>query len=190
MNQGFYFDQTRCTNCLTCVVACKDWHNIPAGPASWIRVKTSEEGRYPHLHVSFLVQCCYHCVRPSCVEACPVRAIRKREDNGIVVVDTDACLGKDECGLCLKECPYEAPQFGAEEDAKMQKCDLCLDRLIEGRKPICVAACPMRALDSGPMDKLRKRYGEGKEAEGFFFSSKLEPSIIFKSRPKSSLSRF
>ncbi len=190
MNLGFYFDQTRCTNCLTCVVACKDWHNVPAGPVSWVRVKTSEEGRYPRLHVSFLVQFCYHCATPRCVEACPVQAIRKREDNGIVVVEGAACLGKGRCGLCLKECPYEAPQFGPEEDAKMQKCDLCQDRLIQGLKPICVAACPMRALDSGPMDELRKRYGRGKEAEGFFFSSKLKPSIIFKSRPKPPFSRF
>ncbi|OGP62436.1 MAG: hypothetical protein A2169_07525 [Deltaproteobacteria bacterium RBG_13_47_9] len=186
--QGFYFDQTRCTNCLTCVVACKDWHNVPAGPHSWIRIKTIEEGRYPNLHVCFLVQCCYHCAKPSCVEVCPVRAIQKREDNGIVVVDREACLGRDRCELCSKECPYDAPQFGAEEYAKMQKCDLCLERLMQGLKPICVAACPMRALDAGPINELMKKYGGGRVAEGFFFSSKLEPSIIFKLKAKSTSS--
>jgi len=36
MQLGFYFDQTRCVGCLTCVVACKDWHDIPAGPANWV----------------------------------------------------------------------------------------------------------------------------------------------------------
>ncbi|MFC2006443.1 4Fe-4S dicluster domain-containing protein, partial [Chloroflexota bacterium] len=36
--------------------------------------------------------------------------------------------GKDSCDLCLQACPYETPQFGVEENAKMEKCDLCLDR--------------------------------------------------------------
>ena len=179
-NQGFYFDQTRCTHCLTCVVACKDWHNIPAGPVSRIRIKTTEEGRYPRLHVSFLLQCCFHCARPSCVAACPVRAIRKREDNGVVIVDQESCLGKESCGLCSKECPYDAPQFGAEENAKMQKCDFCVERLTQGLKPICVAACPMRALDAGPLDELMRKYGGVRAAEGLASSTKIEPSVIFK----------
>ena len=187
--EGFYFDQTRCTNCFACIVACKDWHDVPAGPVRWIGVKTIEEGRYPHLHVSFLVQCCYHCAKPICVEVCPVQAIQKRKGDGVVVVDREVCLGRDSCGLCSRECPYDAPQFGAEEDAKMQKCDLCLERLMQGLKPICVTACPMRALDAGPMEELIRKYGEGREAEGFCFSPKLEPSIIFKSKSKSTPSR-
>jgi len=186
MRLGFYFDLTRCTNCLACVVACKDWHNVPAGPASWIRVKSIEDGWYPNLRVSFLVQCCYHCADPSCVRVCPIRAIKKRHDNGIVVVDQEACLGKDKCRLCLEACPYDAPQFGAEENAKMQKCDLCLERLLEGLKPICVGACPMRALDAGPIDKLVSIYGGTKEAEGFVYYSELKPSIVFKPKMKSS----
>lgn len=35
---GFYFDQTRCTGCYTCAVACKDWHDIDAGPVNWMQV--------------------------------------------------------------------------------------------------------------------------------------------------------
>ncbi len=34
MQLTFYFDQSRCTGCETCVVACKDWHDLPAGSAS------------------------------------------------------------------------------------------------------------------------------------------------------------
>ena len=41
---GIYINQNRCTGCFACVVACKDWHDVPAGPASWIRVKTVEKG--------------------------------------------------------------------------------------------------------------------------------------------------
>jgi len=182
MQLGFYFDQTRCTGCFTCVVACKDWHDVPAGPASWIRVLTTEKGKYPDLFVAFLATACYHCAEPTCVPACPVDAISKREEGGVVIVDRETCLGKDNCDMCLQACPYDAPQFGAEENAKMQKCDLCFDRLEEGKKPICVEACPLRALDAGPMEELRAKYGDIREAEGFGYSEKLIPSIV--SKPK------
>ncbi len=180
MQMGFYFDQTRCTGCYTCTVACKDWHDIPAGPASWRQVLTIEKGKFPNLFVAFLSTSCYHCAQPLCASACPVGAISKRQEDGIVVVNREECLGKDSCELCKLACPYEVPQFGAEENAKMQMCNLCLDRLAENKKPICVAGCPMRALDAGPMEELRAKYGEIKEAEGFIFSAETRPSIVFK----------
>ena len=179
MQYGIYIDQNRCTGCFTCVVACRDWHDVPAGPASWIRVKTIEKGKYPDLFVAFLPVACYHCLKPACVPACPVNAITKRED-GIVTIDRETCLGKDNCGLCLEACPYDAPQFGAEENAKMQKCDFCLERWTEGKKPICVDACHMRALDAGPIDELRAKYGDVRDTESFMYSEDLVPSIIFK----------
>lgn len=184
MQLGFYFDQTRCTGCCTCVVACKDWHNVPAGPASRRKVQTIEEGKFPDVFVAFLATSCYHCVKPACVSACPVDAISKRELDGVVLVDRMACLGKDNCGMCLQVCPYDGPQFGAEPNAKMEMCDLCFDRLEEGKKPICVEGCPMRALDAGPLEELRVRYGDIKEAEGFTYSDKIEPPVIFKPKPK------
>ena len=182
MQLGFYFDQTRCTGCFTCIVACKDWHDVPAGPASWMRVTTVEKGKYPNLFVTFFVTLCYHCAEPACVAACPANAISKRELDGVVVVDGEACLGKDTCQMCLEACPYDAPQFGAEEDAKMQKCNSCLDRLAEGKKPTCVDACPMRAMDAGPIEELKAKYGDVREADGFAYSEKLMPAIVFKTK--------
>ena len=44
MHIGFYFDQTRCTGCSACRVACKDWNDIPAGPENWMRVLYTEKG--------------------------------------------------------------------------------------------------------------------------------------------------
>ena len=179
MQMGFYLDQTKCVGCYACIVACKDWHDIPAGPASWLRLNTIEKGKYPNLFVSFLLVTCYHCLKPSCIPACPVDAITKREEDGIVTVDRNTCLSKDNCRLCLEACPYDAPQFGAEENAKMQKCDLCLDRWVEGKKPICVSACPMWALDAGPIDELRVKYGDVRDTESFVYSEDLVPSITF-----------
>lgn len=180
MQIGFYFDQTRCTGCFTCVVACKDWHDVPPGPASWMRVSTIEKGKYPDLFVSHLSITCCHCADPTCLAACPVKAITKRQADGVVFVDRDLCLGHDNCDLCLQVCPYAAPQFGAEHNAKMQKCDFCVDRLAEGRAPICVASCPMRALDAGTLAELRAKYGAANEAEGFAYDAKVKPSVLFK----------
>ncbi len=184
MQIGFCFDQTRCIGCFTCTVACKDWHDVPPGPVSWMRVKTQESGKYPQPFVAFLASPCYHCAKPSCLDACPVDAISKRVQDGIVVVDREACLGKDKCGLCLDVCPYESPQFGIESDAKMQKCDLCLERWSQGKKPICVEGCPTRALDAGPMDKIKAKYGELNRAVAFEYNQTLMPSVIFKPKLK------
>ena len=153
MRLAFLFNPSRCTGCYTCVVACKDWHDIPAGPIAFRRVSITEQGRYPQVAVRFLSIACQHCDAPACVPACSAQAISKRAADGIVVVESAACLGRERCGgACLKACPYDAPQFGREPEARMQKCDLCCDRWAEGKKPICVEACPMRALDAGPRD--------------------------------------
>ena len=180
MQMGFYFDQSLCVNCYACVVACKDWHDVPAGPASFIRMVTIEKGKYPDVSVHHIFVSCYHCVEPVCVSACPIGAIAKKKEDGIVVVDRETCLGKDSCDLCKKACPYDAPQFSSEENAKMQKCDFCLDRLAENKKPICVDACPMRALEAGPIEELRVKYGDIREAEGFVYSDELLPCVVFK----------
>jgi len=181
MQIGFYFDQTRCTGCSTCRVACKDWNDLPAGPENWIRVLYVEKGRYPDVFVAHLVAPCYQCYEPVCVPACPVHAIWKREEDGIVVVDSGACLGNEECDAkCLKACPYDVPQFGPEPGAKMRKCNFCLDRWLDDKLPICVEACPTRALDAGIFSELKIKYGDVKEAEGFVYSKRTKPAITFK----------
>jgi anaerobic dimethyl sulfoxide reductase subunit B (iron-sulfur subunit) len=147
-----------------------------------MKVTCIEEGKFPDVFVSYLTRPCYHCAEPTCVESCPVDAITKREEDGIVVVDREACLGETDCGACLDACPYGAPQFGDEENPKMQKCDLCLERWDEGRKPICVEGCPLRALDAGPMEELREKYGESHEAAGFSYDAPTKASVIMKGK--------
>ena len=180
MQLAFYFDQTRCIGCHTCVIACKDWNDVPAGPASWRGLQTIERGKYPHVFVAFLSTACYHCTNPACMDACPSNAIYKRPEDGIVVVDSESCLGTDQCDMCLKACPYDAPQFGAEQNAKMQKCDMCIERWTEDKPPICVAGCPTRALDAGPLEEMKSKYGDAIEAVGFSYNDNLKPSVIFK----------
>ena len=183
MQIAFYFDQSRCTGCYTCSIACKDWHDIHDASVHWRRVSSKEWGTYPEVFLSYLSLSCNHCERPACAKACPVDAITKRDADGIVVVENTTCLGKETCEmLCRKACPYSVPQFGNEAGAKMQMCNFCLDRLAEHKKPVCVTACPMRALDAGPVDVLKVKYGRAQEAAGFTCSKKTNPSIIFKPR--------
>ncbi len=107
-------------------------------------------------------------------------AITKEQDSGLVLVDTESCLGKENCELCLQACPYDVPQFGMKQNAKMQKCNLCPDRVAEGRNPACVDACPVRALDAGPMEELQAKYGSTGDAVGFSYVPALAPSFIVK----------
>ncbi|MDD5127077.1 MAG: 4Fe-4S dicluster domain-containing protein [Dehalococcoidales bacterium] len=179
---GFYIDQSRCTGCYTCTVSCKDWHDIPAGPVHWRRVTAIEKGEFPRVFVAFLSLSCLHCAEPACVAACPVNAISKRAEDGIVIVNRDACLGNDDCGLCKEACPYGAPQFAAEANARMQKCDFCLERWGEGKKPICVESCPMRALDAGLLTEMEAKYGKVRSVEGFTYDTANKPSVVFKAR--------
>ncbi len=171
---AFYFDPTRCTGCGTCAVACKDWNNVPAGPVSWRRIETIEDGEFPNVRVRRLLRGCLHCARPTCIPTCPVGAITKRADDGVVLVDRERCLPN--CYACLSACPHRAPQFG--DDGRMQMCNFCPERLADGAKPVCVAACPMRALDAGPMDHLVRAYGNGHWTEGYPDAARTSPSVI------------
>ena len=189
MQKGFYFDQSRCIGCYTCLIACKDWHEYEMGsePENWMRVIITERGKFPDVFSAYLAQPCLHCEDPPCVTACPVGVIEKRSKDGIVVVDRDACLGNGACECnCRAACPYDSPKFGPETDAKMQKCELCHDRWIQGKKPVCVEACPMRALDAGPLDELKTLYGDVREADGFIYSEEAKPSVVFKQKSKTS----
>ncbi len=140
------------------------------GPASWIRVTAIEKGKFPDLSLSCLFTACLHCADPICAKACPVNAITKREEDGVVIVDGEVCLGGEKCRFaCQKACPYSVPQFGLGPNPKMQKCDLCIDKWAENKKPVCIEACPMRALDAGPLEELKARCGDNREAEGFVY---------------------
>lgn len=175
---GFFFDQSRCIGCNACTVVCKQWHNLSPGPVKWMRVHQWEKGVFPNATLNFLAIPCYHCENPVCVKACPHRAIHKEEKYGAVLVDTDKCQGTRKCWLA---CPYGAPQFEADgPGVKMSKCTMCIDRLEQGLKPICVLSCSMRALEFGPIEDLVKRYGGLKRLEDMPKPSITRPAVVFR----------
>ena len=162
---GFYFDASKCTGCKTCMVACKDKNNLPVG-MNFRRVTEFSGGNWRQDRATgawhqdafayYLSISCNECSDPACVKVCPTKAHFKRAEDGLVLIDPKKCIG---CGACLAACPYGAPQLDREA-RKMRKCDTCLDRREKGLNPLCVDACPQRALDFGPIDELRKKYGD------------------------------
>lgn len=161
---GFFIDLSRCIGCNACMISCKQWHDIEPGPVKWLRVFQWEKGAFPNLELRMLPIMCFHCETPVCMDACPNHAIYKENKYGAVLVDTGKCTGEREC---FKACPYGTPQFPNDERGiKMSKCTMCIDRLEEGLKPICVLSCSMRALEFGPIDELRKKYGTVSNVEG------------------------
>ena len=148
---GFSFSKDRCVQCYGCEAACKSWRGAESG-VRWRRVSNMWHGRYPEVKNDSASVSCMHCVDPECAKTCPVAAITKRQEDGIVVVDRDKCIG---CKTCLKSCPFGAPQFGA--DGKMQKCDMCLSRMdLASEAPPCAETCPTKALMLGSMDEKEK----------------------------------
>lgn len=150
---GFYFDMTRCVGCRACQVACKDKNNLEIGTVLRF-AKTYETGEFPKVDMYSFAGSCNHCENPTCVSACPVGAMYKAED-GTVLHDAAMCVG---CQACVKACPYSVPQFVASVK-KVAKCDACAALRAKGENPVCVDACPSRALDFGKTEDLIAKYG-------------------------------
>ncbi len=180
--QAFYFDGTRCTGCKTCQMACKDYKNIDLG-ISFRHVYEvtigdtvkDADGAFSTTCVSYpLSMSCNHCDSPVCFEKCPQSAIIKDADTGLMSIDEEKCIG---CGTCAIVCPYNAPKVD-EEIKKAVRCDMCADRVAEGKQPICVEACPLRALDFGEISELRQKYGEMADIAPLPSADETKPNIV------------
>ena len=175
---GFFFDQSRCTGCQTCAVACKNWNGLPPGPLKYLRIYNYEKGSFPNLRVHSQWIPCYHCEKPVCVNSCPLGAAYKEESYGAVLIDSEKCDG---CRICYEACPYGAPVFESNEiGVCAQKCDMCIQRLKQGLQPICVLSCPTRALDFGLLNALVERYGDKRDLEDMPNSQNTKPAVLFK----------
>jgi Fe-S-cluster-containing dehydrogenase component len=169
---GILYDSTLCIGCNACMPACKKannmqpefsgeqalWDNPQDLSADTLNIikkvshgtgetKDSETDGY-----AFIKRQCLHCVDPSCVTACPVSALTKDEQTGIVTYNKDACIG---CRYCQVACPYNIPKFEWDDPyPEIVKCQLCSHLIAEGGISACCAACPTGASLFGKVSDL------------------------------------
>lgn len=104
----------------------------------------------------YLQRICNHCTYPACLAACPRKAIYKRPEDGIVLIDQGRCRGYRQC---VEQCPYKKSMYRGTTRTS-EKCVACYPR-VEGKDPLsdgvpmetrCMAVCPGRIRLNGLVD--------------------------------------
>lgn len=121
----------KCTGCRLCEMVCSLSHEPECSTAK-SRIKIVKDQEFGNN----LVQLCIQCYEAPCIESCPLEALYRNEESGVVLLDEATCNG---CGICIEACPLGALFFD-EERSTVLKCDLC-----EG-DPKCVKVCSTGAL--------------------------------------------
>lgn len=146
MKGSFFLDIDICSGCGACTVACMDQNdiNLVEGPA-FRRIYRVEREDDSSVKIRYISMACLHCEDSPCAVACPTGAIVKDDLTGAVLVNEDLCIG---CHSCALACPFGVPRYS--QDSKLQKCNLCVERVEYGLEPACVRTCPVKALTFQP----------------------------------------
>ena len=197
--KAMLIDESRCTACRGCQVACKQWNDLEGwgyshatnsgsyenppclSPQTWTRIKFSEYEGGDGFRWLFLKEGCMHCGDPACVRSCPTGALKHQPD-GRVTVQPDLCNG---CGYCTQFCPFHVPKLEVSNlltgRAKVSKCNFCQDRTDNNMIPACVKTCPAQALFWGDRDKMvdaGKKRVQALQANGFKNASLYGENLV------------
>ncbi|MBD7966687.1 nitrate reductase subunit beta [Paenibacillus gallinarum] len=110
-------------------------------------IEESVRMEFEQVFMMYLPRICEHCINPACVSSCPSGAMYKREEDGIVLVDQNACRS---WRFCVSSCPYKKVYFNWQTN-KAEKCTLCFPRLEQGLPTICSETCVGRIRYLGVM---------------------------------------
>lgn len=126
-----------CTGCGGCVCVCSLLHVGKVGHDT-ARIFL-DRGTVDMMHT---VYTCQQCVDHPCYDACPPKVQAMQiDENGIVYIDQEKCIG---CRKCIKACVFDPPRINYNKELKKsQKCDLCRERP-EG--PACIADCQVACI--------------------------------------------
>jgi len=157
-SKAILIDITKCTGCEKCVEACVNENKLGSiNPFSTIKEDGLSGNRFTGIvrlkWNRFAKKSCMHCIEPGCVDACIAGAIKKTE-LGPVVYDPDLCIG---CRYCMLACPVGIPRYEWDKSIPyIRKCDMCYDRLLDGKEPACAEACPNGVITFGERSELIK----------------------------------
>ncbi|AOZ91347.1 nitrate reductase subunit beta [Paenibacillus crassostreae] len=110
-------------------------------------IEESVRMEFEQVFMMYLPRICEHCINPSCVSSCPSGAMYKREEDGIVLVDQNACRS---WRFCVTSCPYKKVYFNWQTN-KAEKCTLCFPRIEQGLPTVCSETCVGRIRYLGVM---------------------------------------
>ncbi|NTU25899.1 nitrate reductase subunit beta [Bacillus tequilensis] len=129
------------------------------------KMEESIKTEFDEVFMMYLPRICEHCINPACVSSCPSGAMYKREEDGIVLVDQNACRS---WRYCVSSCPYKKVYFNWQTN-KAEKCTLCFPRLEAGLPTICSETCVGRIRYLGVMlydaDKVEEAASVGNEKD-------------------------
>lgn len=172
---AFHFTADNCIGCHACESACSEKNDLPDHFA-FRSVGYVESGEFPDFQRMNISMACNHCDNPVCLKGCPTRAYTKHPEYGAVIQDPEICFG---CGYCTWVCPYNAPQLDPVK-GRVEKCNMCVDRLEVGLKPACVSACVGNALNFGVVENTPDNREEiTTSIPGFPDPSITKPNIRF-----------
>jgi len=120
-----------CVNCRMCEMACsleKTGMFNPVKARIWIH-RNKKGVDMPMI--------CRHCTSAPCKEACPVDAISRDNDKGIVTLNQEECIN---CNECVAACPFSVVRVDPTTGETF-KCDQC------GGSPECIKWCPTGAIE-------------------------------------------
>ncbi|MEJ5365170.1 MAG: 4Fe-4S dicluster domain-containing protein [Desulfosoma sp.] len=141
MNAFLHVDFRRCTGCFACEAACRTAH----GGACRVHLAFADGLPVPLM--------CRQCENSPCAAVCPEEALVWDKTHGVVLL-VERCT---RCGLCAVACPFGVLSVDPFGRPNVVKCDLCLGRRAEGKRPACVLTCPTEAITDEPDRPLKRR---------------------------------
>ncbi|MBU5340851.1 nitrate reductase subunit beta [Caldifermentibacillus hisashii] len=121
-----------------------------------VKMEESIKAEFEDVFMMYLPRICEHCINAPCVSSCPSGAMYKRDEDGIVLVDQNACRA---WRYCVTSCPYKKVYFNWKTN-KAEKCTLCFPRIENGQPTICSETCVGRIRYIGIMlydaDKVKE----------------------------------